>query len=226
MKLSQTDIDRALVYMGSGGRDTSSLMPLVKECSDRLSEAVSPLYIYRLFPLLRTRRGLEVCGTELILTGNSISEHLEGCGSCILLCATLSSGADKVIRQLEAYDMAAAFVTDCLASSAVESVCDRAEAEIRERLPRKWLTWRYSPGYGDLPLGLQRTFLNVLDAQKRIGLNVTDSDMLVPSKSVTAVIGVSDSEIVRSRRGCTGCNMYENCKFRKGGDHCGAQSFT
>ena len=215
------NVERALVYMGSRGRDTSVLMPLVEECREELVKAISPVYYYRLFPVKQASGGIEVVGTGLVLTGSSIAEHLDGCDSCILLAATLSSGTDALIRKQEAFDMAKAFVTDCLASSAVEDVCDEAEAEIRERLNGKYLTWRFSPGYGDLPLDLQSTFLNVLDAPKRIGLNVTDSGMLVPSKSVTAIIGVSDKPIPRSRQGCLGCNMYEYCAFRKGGDHCG-----
>lgn len=221
MTVEKIDLDRALVYMGSRGRDTSALMPLVNECAKELAGIISPLYIYRLFPVNKSDKGIEVCGTELVLTGSSICEHLEGCDSCILLCATLSSGADKLIRRMEAFDMAKAFVTDCIASSAVEDVCDEAEEAMRQRLQGKFLTWRFSPGYGDLPLDLQGTFLNVLDAPKRIGLNVTDSGMLVPSKSVTAVIGVSDDPVPAKRRGCMGCNMYENCSFRKGGYHCG-----
>lgn len=221
MTVEDIDIDRALVYMGSRGRDTSALMPLVNECTEKLAEIVSPLYIYRLFPVKRSEKGIEVLGTELVLTGESIQEHLEGCDSCILLCATLSAGADRLIRYMEAFDMAKAFVTDCIASSAVEDVCDRAEEEIRQRLPDKYLTWRFSPGYGDLPIELQGLFLDVVNAPKRIGLNVTDSGMLVPSKSVTAVIGVSDHPIPAKRRGCLDCKLYENCAFRKGGYHCG-----
>ena len=223
MTVENIDLARALVYMGSRGRDASALMPLVNECAEELVKEISPLFIYRFFPIRQTETGVEVCGTELFLPGNSIKEHLEGCDGCFLLCATLSSGADKLIRRFEAFDMAKAFVTDCIASSAVETVCDEAEDEIRATLPDRFLTWRYSPGYGDLPLDLQGTFLNVLNAPKRIGLNVTDSGMLVPSKSVTAVIGVSDHPIPKKRRGCCGCNMYENCSFRKGGYHCGTE---
>ena len=208
--------------MGSRGRDVQPLMPLVRECAEELFGAVSPSYYYRLFPVKIESSGIAVSGTELVLTGNSILSHLEGCDSCILLCATLSSAADTLIRCQEAYDMAKAFVTDCLASSAVEDVCDKAETELKERLTGKYFTWRFSPGYGDFPLDIQGTFLAVLDAQKRIGLNVTDSGMLVPSKSVTAVIGVADAPLPRSRRGCLDCNMFETCSFRKGGDHCGS----
>lgn len=118
--------------------------------------------------------------------------------------------------------MAASYVTDCLASAAIESVCDEAEKELAEKLPGKFLTWRYSPGYGDLPLSLQPEIINVMNAGKRIGLSVTDSLMLIPSKSVTAVIGISRTSLPKAVKGCIGCIMYENCSFRKGGYHCGS----
>ena len=222
MTLSQTDIERGLIYMGSRGRDVADLMPLVTRCAGELGEAADPLYIYKYFDIEFTHEGVALMGTGLTLSGESIKAHLTGCRGCIVLCATLSAGADKLIRTMSAYDIAASFVTDCVASSAIESVCDEAEQEMRERLPDRFLTWRFSPGYGDLPLTLQPGLVSLLDAQKRIGLTVTDSLMLVPSKSVTAIIGVSDKELPKKVRGCTSCNMYDSCKFRKGGDHCGA----
>ena len=51
---------------------------------------------------------------------------------------------------------------------------------------RKLLPWK-SPGYGDLPLSLSRTIISELDATKKIGVSITESDLLVPSKSVTAI---------------------------------------
>ena len=222
MKLEHIDTDLALLYMGSRGRDVSLLMPLVRECEERLLKAVDPRYTYRYFSLDKTEDGLTLRNTDLILRGNSIAEHLRGCDACILLCATLSAGADTLIRKLSAEDMASAFVTDCLASAAIEAVCDAAENEIKDKLPGKFFTWRFSPGYGDLPLEIQQKFVAVMNSAKLIGLNVTDSLMLVPTKSVTAVIGVSDTELPRSVRGCGCCNMKDTCRFRKEGYHCGS----
>ncbi|HAS78352.1 MAG TPA: methionine synthase, partial [Ruminococcus sp.] len=64
-------------------------------------------------------------------------------------------------------------------------------------------------------------FVEVLDAPKRIGLCVTDTDMLTPKKSVTAVIGVSQKPLAPRRKGCQICSMREKCQFRKKGGHCG-----
>ena len=65
------------------------------------------------------------------------------------------------------------------------------------------------------------TVYPVVNAQKFIGLNATGNNILTPRKSVTAIIGLSENEISKGRRGCACCNMREVCQFRKRGDHCG-----
>ena len=84
------------------------------------------------------------------------------------------------------------------------------------------ITFRYSPGYGDLPLDVQNSFLRALDAQKKIGLTVSENNLLFPRKSVTAIIGIVDSEIKNKRKSCNECSNYENCNFRREGESCGA----
>ena len=84
------------------------------------------------------------------------------------------------------------------------------------------ITFRYSPGYGDLPLDIQRSFLSVLDTQKKIGLTASENNLLFPRKSVTAIIGIIDKNIKIKKRSCIECSNYENCSFRRKGENCGA----
>jgi cobalamin-dependent methionine synthase I len=122
------------------------------------------------------------------LRGSDIKTHLEGCDKIIILAATLGLQVDELIRQTEAADMAGAVVLDALASAAIEQVCDLAEADIRAE--HSEITARFSPGYGDFPLEVQSELLGLLNAKKKIGLYVNKSNLLIPRKSVTAVIGV------------------------------------
>ena len=103
----------------------------------------------------------------------------------------------------------------------MEQGCGQAEREIAARFPEAYLTDRFSPGYGDLPLDLQPALCAALDAQRRLGLTVTDSLLLNPVKSVTAVIGLSPTPQPARIRGCGYCNFRENCQFRKEGTTCG-----
>ena len=93
---------------------------------------------------------------------------------------------------------------------------------VKSDLPQLEQTWRFSPGYGDLPIEIQGEFLQVLDAPKRIGLYATANNILTPRKSVTAVIGLSENKISKGRRGCVICSMKDACPYRKRGEHCGS----
>ena len=118
--------------------------------------------------------------------------------------------------------MARAALLDACGSAWVEAGCDGAEREIAARFPGLYLTDRFSPGYGDLPLALQRDICGVLDAPRRLGVQVGDSLLLNPAKSVTAVIGLSETPQPARVRGCGFCAMRESCQYRKGGTTCGA----
>ena len=107
----------------------------------------------------------------------------------VFLCGTIGAEFDAWQRRLSVTSAADALLSQQIGLEAVEAVMDdlekKAKAEVegegRKLLPRK------SPGYGDLPIELSRTILNELDAPRKIGVSITDSNLLVPSKSVTAV---------------------------------------
>lgn len=225
MNITEINRAEAFRYMGHGGGEIpENIAALADECERRLLEAISPKYVYAVFDIDigRSTEGVSVMNTPLVFTGKSIAAHLRVCERCVLLAATLGAGADSVIRGYESGAMEKAVIADCMASAAVEQVCDAAEAEIREKLPGMNFTWRFSPGYGDLPLGIQRGFLDVLNAPKRIGLTATENCILIPRKSVTAIIGVSPNEIPKGRRGCGSCSLRDTCELRRRGTHCSA----
>ena len=112
-----------------------------------------------------------------------------GDAEVVFLCGTIGAEFDTWQRRLSALSAADALLSQQIGLEAVEKVMDdlekeakvEVEAEGRKMLPRK------SPGYGDLPIELSRTILNELDATRKIGVSITDSNLLVPSKSVTAI---------------------------------------
>ena len=106
----------------------------------------------------------------------------------IFLCGTLGAEFDAWQRRLAALSAADALFSQQIGLEAVEQVMDGLEAEAKASLsPGERLKPRWSPGYGERPLDLSRTILSALDAPKRIGVTLTESMLLAPSKSVTAV---------------------------------------
>lgn len=191
--LGQLDKNEALRYMGHRGEDIDEqLDKLITKCEKEVLRCVKPRFVYKVCDISREEKGILVKDTNLFLTGNSIKKHLDGCDKAVLMAVTISADADRLIRIAQIRDMAEAVAIDSLCSVAVEQACDRAELIIKEENPGYYQTFRFGLGYGDLPISLQGQFLHVLNAPKQIGLNVSSTDMLTPTKSVTAVIGLSE----------------------------------
>ena len=210
----------ALRYMGVRGEADDALKADVNELANKLTKALQPRFVYRKFNLSTSDGGVVFADTGLVLPGKLAARMLEDCQSAVLLLCTLGAGFENMLRAQMARDMSKAVMLDALGSAYVEAGCDDAEAEIRSQLPGMYLTDRFSPGYGDLPLELQRDICGLLDASRRLGVTVTDSMLMNPSKSVTAVIGISDCPQPTRIRGCEYCSRKADCAFRKGGKSC------
>lgn len=220
MELLPISKSEAARYMGVKGEPDEAVMELLDRAERLVREKVRPKYVYLETDVRFTDEGVVLGAMSEPLTGEDIKRHLKGCDRAVMLAATLSQEADKLIRQAAVTNMAESLAIDCICSAAIEQVCDRAEEEIFAEHPAPYRTWRFSAGYGDLPITLQKGFILALNAQRRIGLTVTDSSLLIPSKSVTAIIGVSDTPVERGGKGCAICSMRDSCEFRRTGRVC------
>ncbi|MBQ9648220.1 MAG: methionine synthase [Oscillospiraceae bacterium] len=213
-------IDEVLRYLSIRGETPDGLRAQVGRTAAKLTESLRPKHVYRAFPLERGGEGVTLAGSGVTLTGGLAKKLLQDCDTAVLLCCTLGIEFERRLRALERRDMGEAVIFDACGSAWVESGCDAAEAEIAERFPGRYLTDRFSPGYGDLPLSLQPSVLAALDAERRLGIHLSDSFLMTPSKSVTAVVGVSDKPQPARVRGCGYCAMNKTCEYRKGGTTC------
>lgn len=216
------DINEVLRYLGAGDRAPEDLRRTVEETAEKLSSAIQPRYTFRVYDLIHTGEAFELAGAGVVLTGRTAGRMLAQCGQAVLMACTLGARFDALLRAEQARDMARAVMLDACGSALVESGCDAAERELSARFPGRYLTDRFSPGYGDLPLELQPSICAALDVTRRLGIHVTGSLLMNPGKSVTAVIGLSDRPQMARVRGCAYCAMRETCTLRKGGKTCGS----
>jgi len=138
------------------------------------------------------RRRAELAGEAPIRPASlSVRGCLEG-KEVYFLCGTIGAEFDQWQRRLSVLSAADALFSQQIGLEAVERVMDELESRLRLEVEGegKRLLPRRSPGYGAMPLALSREILERLDATRRIGVSVTESDLLVPSKSVTAVCEV------------------------------------
>ncbi len=223
MEILKVRIDEALRYMGFLDKKPDDIfMDIVYEVEKELLLACSPKYTYKIFEVKEIsfeKSEVSLCNCKLVLKGNDITNHLKDCNKVVIMACTASGGVDRLMRVYKVSDMTRAVVCDSMASALAEQICDEAQKEITKKI-NGYTTWRFSCGYGDFPLKTQKEIVSLLDTPKTIGTTVTESYLLTPLKSVTAVFGVSDKPIPKKRMGCEKCNMFETCKFRKRREFC------
>lgn len=217
----EIDAREALRYVGVAAPDTDMLARM-ERLAEELRREVHPRHVYRVCALWHTESGVALEGTNVLLTGRLAEKMLRDCDQAALLVCTLGSQFDALLRTRQQRDMAQAVMLDACGSAYVESVCNALEKEIAASYPDKYLTDRFSPGYGDLPLALQPEILAATNAMRRTGVVALPSMLMNPSKSVTAVIGLADKPQMARIRGCAYCAMAKTCTLRKQGEPCHA----
>lgn len=185
----------------------------------KVDEAISdvllhaePRAIHRIFRLESKDKVLSV-DASINLNYPDLQSHLQGCEECLFIAGTLGVAMDTRLKYVSHIDMAKYIMMDAAAGALIEETLDLLEAS----LPIERTTFRYSPGYGDVPLSLQKELLAVLDTQRKIGLSVTPQFLMVPTKSISGFVGIGAT---RRERTCDGCKLFDTCEFRRNDTRC------
>ncbi|MBR6705624.1 MAG: methionine synthase [Clostridia bacterium] len=199
---------------------TGDVLRQLEDMGRELEAAAPPRLVWRVLP--RTPEGCE----GLCLPGGDIRALLGDAEQVIIAACTLGEAASRAVRRAFLKDMARGVMADACLSAIVEEEMDRFEKEqARAYFARGlYLTDRFSPGYGDLPLSVQKDLCALLDTPRALGLTVNESMLLIPEKSVTAVMGICPAaqkhRAATEKSGCARCAAFENCVFRLQGRTC------
>ncbi|MCM1184014.1 MAG: Vitamin B12 dependent methionine synthase activation subunit [Roseburia sp.] len=208
-------------YLGyRGTQPDEAVRCLAAEVAEELTAAIEPRYLYKVFDcrIENDRITLYNEGTRetaLAVRSQGLAGNLERCEKAALIAATLGLEADKLLGRYEVLNMAKASVAQACGAACIEAYCNLLQEDIGRRAARQgfWLRPRFSPGYGDLDLETQRDIFRVLECTKRIGLTLTESLLMYPTKSVTAFIGwTTDAQGCPIGR-CGACGNM-GCEFR------------
>ena len=218
-RLTGIDHREVLRYLGYGGHAVPADAEAdIVRCAETVRRTARPRAVWRRFDLLPDGT---LAGTGFRPAGEDIRAHLSGCGAAVLMAVTLGGEIDALLRRTQVTSMADAVLLDACASAAVENVCDNLCADLQRELAPLHLTDRFSPGYGDLPLTQQAELFRVLDVTRRIGVTLTDSGLMLPQKTVTAILGLSSAPAKKREKTCATCTLFETCLYRKDGKTCG-----
>lgn len=222
IRLSGISRGEALRYLGMRGPVPPDVAGELDRCEALLLRTIHPRAAWRLFDILPDGT---LAGTAFHPEGQSIRELLQGCTRTILMAATLGAEADTLLRRTQGKSLSDAVMLDALCNAAIEDVCDTLCATLAREMAPAFLTPRFSPGYGDFPLYQQPLFATVLDLPRQLGITLTESWLMTPQKSVTALMGVSESPPAGRTGGCGSCPFSDRCLYRKDGRGCGSASF-
>lgn len=163
---------------------------LFNRADELILRAACPRYCFSCLSVKLGENEAVLGDGEMRLYSKTAVKHLEGFSKAAVICVTLGDAVDKAILRESVGDLALAVVMDAVSSAMAERSVQIAQSLIGEELGVKSFGFRFSPGYGDLGLEHQRRILSITDANRRIGLCLGEADILLPRKSVTAIVGM------------------------------------
>lgn len=179
-KYNPPPIDKSEIFRYAGMRE--DFRNLVDECIKESAGILSYNVCYRKFPVKITEKSIDLFFAKT--ESADLAKNLQGCTQILVFAATVGVGIDRLILKYSKISPVKALIFQAIGAERAESLCNTFCDEIKGRP-------RFSPGYGDLPLKLQKDIFSALDCQK-IGLTLNESLLMSPSKSVTAIIGIED----------------------------------
>ena len=196
------------VYLGYySAKIDAETEKLIAGCTEEFLKAADFKACFKKVPV-RIENGVDLGFIKV--QSRSLEKNLRGCDYAYVFAATTGFGAHRLLSKYSALSPLKGIVSDCVGSAAIEAFCDKINFSFENP---DFLRPRFSPGYGDLPIENQKDILSFLDAGKTIGLTLTDSLMMIPVKSVTAIIGIGKEKNKCKGPGCMICSGV-NCPYR------------
>ena len=189
------EVDRreVLRYAGVGRFDEAS-DKLLDKCIAESMDKLQYKACYRVLDI-EFCDGLIDLGFTKVASA-SLTKRLDGCEKIVVFCATVGADIDRLIAKYNILSPATAVMLQALGSERVEALCDMICERISNDAAEKGYSCkaRFSPGYGDLPLNLQREIFDALDCTRKIGVTLNENLFMKPTKSVTAIIGLKNAK--------------------------------
>ena len=194
----QPDFPELFRYAGfskeilQGEKITDSQMEaLAKSAARDIAEKMNCRSVYAKFPLeFGSEEKIRFAGKEI--QSLHLFLNLKNCHSVILFAATLGPEVDRLIQKNSKINPAKSVMLQAAGAMFIESYVEKLQDffQSEEAKNKNAIRPRFSPGYGDVSLEVQRIFFELLDCQKNLALTLNDSLIMSPEKSVTAFVGI------------------------------------
>jgi len=134
-----------------------------------------------------------ILGTGAEIRSAKLARFLNGCKEALFIGTTAGGEVmDAIRKDTEGGNMTRGVVVDAVASEMTDSALDWIMGFFNRLLARENVRLtkaRFSAGYGDFLLENQKMMYDILELD-RIGVTINENFILMPEKSVTAVVGI------------------------------------
>ena len=210
--ITEVDVMQVLRYSGMGSNDVpDSVMDLINKCMPLMLNATNFKACYLEVPVTINNNYIdfEYTGVE----SKSLSVLLKDCNKAILVAATAGAQTDMLVKRAEVTSKAEALILNSVAIAGIEKYMASLNLYFKEQYEQYELRPRFSPGYGDVPLSFQKELLSVLDTGRKIGVHLSESLLMTPTKSVSAIIGLGKDGCIHIEKDCDLCSKTD-CEYR------------
>lgn len=196
-KLQALDVKKSEIYRYLGYTKNAPVVENVEAMVDEILQNVlqnsKPAVCYKRFTLSFSKR---IDFGFVTIDSKDLAVNLAGCHEAIVFAATIGLYTDVQIKKEAILSPARACVYQAVGAAVIEAVCDDFNDWIRstEASFGNTLRPRYSPGYGDVSLEVQKDIFRELNCAKMAGITLSDSLHMIPEKSVTAIIGIKKND--------------------------------
>lgn len=181
-----------LRYTGwPGGHAEESVLPLEEIL--RAASGIRCRAVWSLYPVIRDGESILMPGF-LRTDSRTLGRFLRECDEAVLFALTAGVEMDRIIARESVRSPLRGLLAHAAGAERTETACDALTEAVLAALPGREAVGRFSPGYGDLPLIVQRDVFRALPAGKLLGITLNDEAIMSPSKSVTAIIGLKTRE--------------------------------
>ncbi len=185
-KIDKINRAEALRYLGYSGGDLQQVEPLLAECEQIVFAAQDCRACYAPYDIFAQGETLDLGFAQT--ESRALARNLQGCDKIVLFAATLGAGVERELAKWQRLSPAKAAVLQAVSAAAAEEWCEQVDMLIQKEYGKG--KPRFSCGYGDLPLTLQRDIFTALGVTKQIGVTLTENCFMLPSKSITAIKGI------------------------------------
>ena len=182
---------------------------LVDECILECENIFTYKVCYGIFPVSFDDGFVDL--SFMKINSKALLENLSGSKEAVVFAATTGLSLDRHISKYMRISPSKALMLQAIGTERIESLCDSFCEYIK--CSYGFTTPRFSPGYGDFPIEFQKDIFRILSPETKIGLTLNHSMLMSPSKSVTAVMGLTDKEETK-KQNCSRCQKAD-CLYRR-----------